>query len=62
MSIQDENPTETSPTASSVAKAELVGSDRIALEFRIQDLVRAVNPDLSAGHCGGCYGCSGCNH
>lgn len=35
--------------------------NNIAVEFRIEDLIRRIIPS-AAGHCGGCYGCSGCSH
>ena len=39
----------------------VVGKESVAVEFRIEDLVRRIIPS-AAGHCGGCYGCSGCSH
>lgn len=39
----------------------LTVGNNIAVEFRIEDLIRRIIPS-AAGHCGGCYGCSGCSH
>jgi hypothetical protein len=38
---------------------DVVGDDRISVEFAIEDLVRTVIP-AAASHCAGCTGCNGC--
>lgn len=38
--------------------------NRFMVEFRIDDIVRKLNPGLGSaggGSCGGCTGCSGCS-
>jgi hypothetical protein len=37
-------------------------TDRMDVQFEIEDLVRQAFPQALTGHCAGCNGCSGCSH
>ncbi|WP_214411216.1 hypothetical protein [Sphaerisporangium fuscum] len=44
------------------ASVQLTDDHHLAVEFRIQDLVRRLAPDGDlVSSCGGCNGCSGCS-
>jgi hypothetical protein len=39
-----------------------VAGNKVAIEFRIQDLVNRFAGGLVASHCSGCIGCTGCKN
>jgi len=44
------------------ARVHMVGDEKVAVEFRVQDLVRNLaGPDELLSSCGGCNGCMGCS-
>jgi hypothetical protein len=56
----EEQTTEASESASRRApRFDVIGEDRVGVEFTIEELVRTVMP-LTGSHCAGCTGCNGC--
>lgn len=56
----DEGTAEVSePATRRVPRFDIIGEDKVGVEFTIEELVRTVMPAISS-HCSGCTGCTGC--